>query len=380
MKRLDRIFVCLYLAIAIMPYVATKLHWEDHPTWGRLPPSPRPHVTFQTVRDESYQKAYTTWFESKLGLKGYSIATDNSILYHVFGETKPGAPVLVGKHGVLFHMEDIGHYNKDGYWLPEPPRVATLADRIAAQQQRLRAEHRAFVPVIVPTKTAFYRDEIPALAKRSLGDPRPSDTRIYEAFKRALDERHVLYVDARAMMLASDQPRDVLWGADARHWSHYTACLVMRDVAQRYTELSGHAMPYSCALTYSASSIEQDDFDLLQLLNIWQLPALPPIVPAARHDPVQREAAPPSVLFVGTSFCWAILHDAELAGTFGAISLDYYDKTLISRPDDHRTPVEADTPRPQADLIVLDLFEGYLLAPSDSYVETYLGAVERQAM
>ena len=47
----------------------------------------------------NYGQAYTAWFESRLGFKGYSVTTDNALLFHLFGETKTGSQVMIGNDG-----------------------------------------------------------------------------------------------------------------------------------------------------------------------------------------------------------------------------------------------------------------------------------------
>src|SRR5262249_54805159 len=119
-----------------------------------------------------------------------------------------GSPVRIGLDGVLFSDEDIGFYNREDRQFDQG-HVDELADRIAALQARLQAEHRALVPVIIPSKTTIYRDKIPDRLARSIGQPRVSDLRLYLAMKRALDARKISYVDARAMFELSTEPRDL---------------------------------------------------------------------------------------------------------------------------------------------------------------------------
>ena len=379
MRFVDRLLVCLYVAFAALPFVAMKLHAHDHALFGAIPPSPYPKRSAEAFLDESFQKAYTTWFESRIGFKGVAITTDNSLLYHVFGETKPGSSVRVG-NGVLFHAEDIAYFNKNAWALPAPERVAKTADRIAELQRTMRAHGQALVPVLIPPKTVLYRDAIPDQWRRDLGEPRPAELAVYEVFRLALIARRVDFVDMQAIMLGNDYARDDLWRPYARHWSYYGACIAMKEIAKHYTVLTGRALPYECNLKYEHATRTHVDFDLLLLLNTWAPPHPVRLEPFAEHPPRETGESGPKALFIGTSFCWNLVLDAEHAHVFGKLQLDYYDKTLFSIPDNVPTEVHPNTAQWRAqflgnDLYVLDLFEGYLLAPDDTYVDTFLSAM-----
>ncbi len=383
MKVLDRILVCLYVALAVLPLVAMKLGMHDHEIVGRLPPAAYPTRSWASVRDESYQQAFTAWFESQLGLKGYSIASDNALLYHAFGETKPGSGVVIGRDDVLFSADDIAYFNKDGDALPNQASVDALADKVAAMQQRMRTQHRAFVPLLIPTKPTIYRNEVPAAWLRDVGDPRPAEKAVYFAFKRALDERKVTYVDARDVLVSRTTPRGDLWGKNARHWSYYGACLTMQRVVSAYTQLvGGDPLPYDCPLGHTHEPKTYDDFDLWTLLNAWWPAARDRNAPTVDHvPPVPSPTMKPSVLFVGTSFGWTILKDAERTKLFGAMHFDFYNSMFVAWPqntsfDIHPHSKEWRDIVLDKDLYILDLFECYLLAPDDTYVDRFLADVE----
>lgn len=383
-----RILVCLYLAIAVLPIVASTLKLRDRKISGALPRAPRPELSADKLRSEDYQKAFTAWFDSHLGWKGGSIMTDNAILLHAFHDTKPGSSVMLGDRGVLFETDDISYYNVGAEQLPLPGAIDARAARIGALQAALRARHRALVPVIVPSKTTVYRDAIPSDWTRALGDPRPSDVGVYRAMKLALEARGILYVDARAILTAAGVQRDQVWGPQARHWSSYGSCLVMREVMRAYAVLTGtDDAAYDCRPELRWSPPDDSDFDLWSLLNAWRPPRIDEYRTWAMHEPPPDGTPRPTVMFIGTSFCWTIMHDAFRSGRFRQLHLDYYDRTLVEWPANIHTAVHPNSPEWRAvfldrDLYVLDLFETYLHVP-DGYVTQFLdevgGEIERMA-
>lgn len=377
MRIFDRLLVLVYVAIAALPVIAMIFKIGGRPLRGELAAAPQPALEWDSVLSERYQRETEAWFERRLGLKGTSIAADNAILYHAFRETKHGSTVRVGVDGVLFNDEDINYYNKHGGELPAPAYVDKLVDQMAEVQARLRAQHRAFVPILIPAKTWLWRDKIPAPWKLPIGDPPPTDTHVYRAFKAALERRGVAYVDLREEFAAAAVPREQLWMPGARHWSAYGGCLALRRTATLFAELTGKPRPaHDCVFERGKPKAKSDDFDLLRLLNAMFVYRGVDHIPAVRHAPPAGAATRPSVLFIGTSFCWTLLKDADASQLYGDLHMNYYNQTFVAWPADKHSAVEPATPRWRSvtldrELYVLDLFEGYLGAPG-AYVEQFL--------
>lgn len=366
-RLLDRLLVGLYLAIAALPVIAMVLGWRDHRFEGAVEAPPRPALALAAIRSEDYQAGLAAWFECEHGLRNWSIWIDNTLLYHAFHETRWGSHVVLGEGGMLFDRDDISYFNKAGADLPRAQDFDPLAGRIAALQQRLARDHRALVPVFVPSKTTIYPDKVPAPWARDLGSPRPSTEQVYLAMKRALDAHRVIYVDGIALLRDRAEPRDRLWGPTARHFSNYAACLTTREVVRRYAELTGRpGFDYPCQVEVREAFGRPRDLDLLRLVNTWGA-WRDHLERDVRHDP--RPAGPPpgapSVLWIASSFGWATMEDADQSGRFGQLDLDYYDSS-VHWP---RTRESFDAKQHDArwravflgsDIYVLELFETYL--------------------
>jgi hypothetical protein len=361
-KPSDKLIVCAYLAAATAPLAAMALGVRDHEINGALEPTPRPDLTLDAVRTESFQGPFAAWFESHLGLRGYSIFVDNTILFHALRDTKPYSYVKLGLHNVLFLYEDLSYYNLYNNFY-DPQHLAAYADKIAALQHEMSKQGRAFVPVIIPSKTTVYRDEIPAKWARDLGKPRPSDVELYGAMKHALEERHIAFVDARALLTTSTEPRDVLWAPTARHWSDYSGCLAMQQVAIRYRELTGKPLDYDCELVRARGRPGDSDYDLMRLANTWYVPHEHWVAKAHHTPPPPGDR--PSLICIGTSFCWGLVLDAADSNRFSAVRIDYYNRTLTSMPGFESSDVHPHSEQWRAvfltqDVYVFDLLETYL--------------------
>ncbi len=362
MRARDRILVVLYVVLAMLPTLAMLFHWKDRDLAGSLEPVRRPRLGIWKVTSEKFQTGFTKWYERNLGYRNYAVVADNTLLYHLFGETKLYAHVVVGKDHVLFERDDINLLNKGG---PSREQVDALADRIAMLQARLRLQHRAFVPVLVPSKTSIYRDAVPAKWRLHPEDPMPSDE-IYSMTKRALDARSIEYVDVREMLTARGVERALVWSPQARHWSDYGACLAMERIARSYSKLAEKTFEFPCHLDVGKVLRGHDNYDLMRLLNVWKAPH------ARTHGRVTfgppTPGPTPRVLFISSSFGWQIERVAEESNRFSELWLDYYDWILYGRPmgvEIENLSVDTAQWRDvflKEDLYVYELFETYLYA------------------
>ncbi len=375
-RYIDKALVAVYLVLAALPVFAMVSGIKGRTIQGVVEAAPAPRLSLDAVLAETYQHDLTSWFEGNLGLKGTSVALDNALLYRVFDETKPGAAVRIGDEGVLFNDEDVNYYNKVGDALPTEQHVQRVADHIAGLQRRLAARGRAFVPLIIPAKSTIWRDKVPSDWVINHREPRPSDVRVYLAFRAAFDARGVRYVDARQILTASAYQRELVWNRDARHWSALGACLAMQGVHDLASQLRGSTpTPYDChAVAAFARTNTHTDYDLWRVMNAWGVPVRNRVVATVLHSPPIEERA--SASFIGTSFCWEILRDADESGRFRDLDMAYYNKTLVSWPENVHTKLETGTDAwrdalADKDIYVLDLFESYLGVP-DSYVDEFL--------
>jgi hypothetical protein len=383
MKHLfDRLVVCAYVAVAVLPAVGLYTRFDDRPIDGVLVDKRRPKLTAKAFLTERYQHDFAAWFENRIGFKGYSVRVDNTLLYHLFDETKFGANVVLGEDGVLYERDDLEYFGKYGPYLPSAATADAFARKVAAIQAWYRARHRDFIPVVIPSKTSVYRAEVPASWRRLVGSPPPTDEHVYRLLLRALDAHGVRYVDARAMIERSTEPRPKLWGIDARHWSSFAACLAMQEVVKLYAESSGRAMPdHPCATTLRVVEPNHVDHDLARLVNAWgvdEAAEVPVVEPLGQARDI---SGAPTLLITGCSFSWALLRDAHRAGEFRRLEMNYYNQTFVPWPEDIHKPVEPysaywNETVLDKDLVILDLTETYAFAEG-GYSEVFVDQIAK---
>jgi glyoxylase-like metal-dependent hydrolase (beta-lactamase superfamily II) len=369
--------IAAYLALALLPIIAMLSGVVGPRLYGVVEKAPAPELSFDAVWAERFQHRAADWFQHGLGLRGYSIQIDSGILYHAFGETKHGSTVLIGEDDTLFIADDLNYFNKYGVAVTGSPYLDELAGKLAALQQAMARQGKALVPVIVPSKTSIYRDKVPAQWTAELGEPRPTDLETYNGLVLALAAHGVRYVDARKLLSTHPEPRHLLWGPQARHWSRYGACLVLSQVATAYAELTGEPRPpHDCTLKMErVTKRSTADLDLLALMNAKYTKPTYPEAAAAHYEPAPPGPRP-RVVMNGTSFCWELASQAEESGRWGEVHLNYYNNAfyeVAGLRKEHKLEVGSPFWRTailDKELYVLDLFEGYLMG--GVYIDGFL--------
>jgi hypothetical protein len=100
----------------------------DARLFDATPPRPRERLAFSKLWSGRFQAEAERRLEAWWGLRGYAIRTDNTINYRLFGEARPGKPIVVGHDGWLFHVEDTGFISRTD--------VCTRCDELAARLAR----------------------------------------------------------------------------------------------------------------------------------------------------------------------------------------------------------------------------------------------------
>jgi hypothetical protein len=136
---------------------------------------------------------------------------------------------------------------------------------------------------------------------------------------------------------------------------------------RHYAQLTGTApIDYPCQLHLEPSRDGHRDLDLWRLLNAWGTPR-DPIERDVNHGRLPASALPnaPRVLWIATSFGWAMMDDAELSGRFPELHVNYYNNAVASAGERGSFPADPRDARwraivPNRELYVVELFETYL--------------------
>lgn len=373
----SRIWITLHALVALVPVVGMLLHAPDALLFGveAEGAAPFPSIGYAEWRDEKLQPTFQTWFEAHIGFRGAMVRTDNTVQQFVFDQTKPGSDTVIGKKGVLFFRDDLTYAGTRSDDLPAAlSQVDRLTRGIGSVHQKLTARGKHLVVIISPSKTGLYPEAEPAPWIR--GSKSHFDVDLHDALRAGLQRSGVPFADARAILSATPtRDREITFPRDARHWSAFGACQVLREA------LRPDVVVPSCDYDMIRHPREAHvDFDLYRLLNRWH-PAdaawaeVPVVRPAVRSP---RPGSPRlRTVIVGTSFMWMFADLLRPLVDLPVIAL-FYNKTAFELGEVHRRlgPVDPSTPEwvdwvLDRDLYILDVLETYADRPQMiEFVET----------
>lgn len=330
MRRIASItIIALYMGIFAIFFVNGRLHViPETPLDGVSLDAPKPTLGPKTLFTGDYQNAFDAWYNANLSLRGYLIKSDNSLSYRVFRETPKQSRVTVGKNGVLFVDEDVAFRN--GIGLPTREALAADAEHMGSIHRKLTPMKKAFVFVLLPSKTTLYPHDFPDALSRSKTSAQADDE--YRAMVAALRANDVPFVDGRAILLEEAKTRGrAMYEPLGRHHNALGACLVVRAVADKVHELLKRPIsPVDCDDGGTAvAEMAHPNFDLYRLMNVWDAPTINRNTFLYPYRVTPPAPAAPSALFIGTSFSWGLMEQGYRNGIFARTHFYYYNATYF---------------------------------------------------
>lgn len=287
--------------------------------------APKPTFRFATIRNETFQKEATAWFEQHWGLRGYAVRTDNTIGVRVFGESRTDQHAAVGRNGVLFTRDDLAYVNR-----AEPSdAVIALAKQFGRVQTKMRNRRVVLLPMLIPSKTSIHRDAVPSSWQRRGGFGR-SDADLYGAFVRTLRETGTVFVDARALLTSEGRRPEEIFEKTGRHWRPWPSCRALQAsldaVRPEIPELGTDQI--DCHVEPDPNApLAGDDFDIFRLLNTWDKKPKGVEIDlyAGKKGGTNLHI---STLFVGSSFVWNFAHMSRELDVLSPSLVYFYDESV----------------------------------------------------
>jgi hypothetical protein len=301
----------------------------EPPLEGAQEEPPLPLPTWASIRSGAFQDGFEAWFNFHLGLRPGLVRLDSTLTWYAFGHTPAVSRVLRGRDDSLFVDEDIHYFNLE-HPVPTSSYQHRL-DELAVLQRALAARGQALVPVIIPSKTSIHPEEVPGWLRAPRPELRPSDES-YGMLRAALDRAGIRYADGRAALerLRNEGTRG--FPALGRHLSRPGACRVAGEIAAVASGLLGKpVLPQACTPPHSvAAGWKTEELDLRRLSNLFEHRRAVLVEQEREADPARTSTLPGPVLFVCSSFCYAIKDAWERAG-LGADSDYWYYYSRLTR-------------------------------------------------
>jgi hypothetical protein len=365
-----RVLGWLYVIVAVaalsLPLANMRgLLLVEPPLEGAQEEPPLPLPTWASIRSGAFQEGFEAWFNFHLGLRPGLVRLDSSLSWYAFRQTPAVSRVLRGAGDSLFIDEDIRFFNLE-HAVPASSYQGRL-DELAAVQRALAARGQALVPVIIPSKTSIHWDEVPGRLRAPRPEPRPSDE-TYRTLRAALDRAGVEYADGRAELerLRAEGARG--FPATGRHLSRPGACRIASSIAAVAGHLLGRSVASpACTPPHTVvASWKTEELDLRRLSNLFEQRRAVFVEQEPESDPARATQLPGPVLFVCSSFCYAI-KDAWTRAGFGTRAGYWYYYSRLTRPDGSEVTRKLGPSDPEwrevverSPIIVVDLPEPFL--------------------
>jgi hypothetical protein len=370
--RLALMAVCLGMLALPAVNMVTPI-FEQRPLFGVLEDSPCPKPSLSSLADEKLQSGFTKCFEQRYGARPWMTRLDNSLAFYLFGEVPPDKLVRVGKNDVLYMHDHVNFYNRN-----DKPDGAAMAAKVKRAQELLLAQGKVFVLMIMPTKMVLWPEAIPDEWKRPNAAPEVPESGITEPYIAGLQASGAFFVDGRKTV--AKLPREAVYAKTGRHLAGPAACLIYAEALAIARPLVHDAVVPEIECNYHMAkdvSVEEEDFDLFRLLNIWTpapTNAVPVMEPMTERVPRERRA---DAVVVGTSFGWKIVHEGERTHSLRHIYYYYYDSSLIDRDANTDKKVKPRSKEWQDLIASSTLFfypapEEYLLGDGESFFDAVI--------
>jgi hypothetical protein len=254
--------------------------------YGVVRPIEKPVLSFRSWWDGQFQKQVQGteqtegWIDRQVGFRAVWIKTDNQINFSLFREIPTTAnpqQIILGKDDWLYEKNYVDNF----LGLDVAPRksLKQFAADLRSLQDELQQRRITMLLVISPGKATYCPEYLPDWIVRQreiLCGHDPGGKSNYEVLSLLLDRQGVHCVDAvKRFRQQREEQRKAqqeyrLFTPGGTHWSHYGASLIVIEMLERLTALSGQPLlQLSCQKVSVDCKTSGTDNDLGRVLNIW---------------------------------------------------------------------------------------------------------------
>lgn len=295
-------------------------------------------------RDGTFAQAVEQWFTKKVGFRPTLVRLSNQVqvAFRTEASMYGSERIRICKDGWLFANSYIISYAKPSQDLTDA-QIGEFVSALEDLQERLRAQGKAMVFVISPSKAETYPEFLPD----EVLDKRKQYTGVsdLERLRKHLCDSDVVSFDSPAYLQArrAANPDVRLYAKTGIHWTYQAAFDVWREILQLVNREYGTAWPIPEQIAVEYDAPRGTDDDLARLLNLFYLPgeAEQLSYPVVRTNALPLEARP-RILFAGTSFSRTLVHSMCLSESARSCDYLFYTSRQFSLPK-VRKPASAGT-------------------------------------
>jgi hypothetical protein len=298
----------MLLAVVLVPVLQAELHFiTEKKLAGAFTVTPKPALSWEGLRDNTYQPALEHYLEDSIGFRPTLIRLRNQLAFSLFKMAR-SSDIVVGRHGVLFQPAHITSYQ--GRDLFEEAEVNFQVRRLRAVQRELAQRGVQLLFVMAPNKARFQPENLPMHLR-----PAPGTVTNYDRYMRAMRADTVAVLDMVPLFAHWKGTKPYpLFPRGGTHWSGYGATLAADTLLRRLEQMGNLHFPTvrtigPPVIIRNADSLRATDNDIGGPLNLLQQAETTPLAyPHLAFDPPRPGQTRPSALFVGDSFTLSLMY------------------------------------------------------------------------
>ena len=340
MKSLKLVCCAIFLGLLCVPIAqcALKLAPRQKVVGIAIPDAPAA-PTFPVVASGDFQKQFELWFERGNGLWEYFVRFDNQISWDLFQQASSSyvTQVFLGRGINLFQRIYLDDFNR-----AQPLPIETLERRVRLLRAAQDALAKRGVQMLLVISAPHIRINPAIVSPGYISPNRETRADNYERMLPLLDAAGINYFDSVQFFKKENEAGRLHFLASASHYDNVGACLVTQQILARAENLLGKKLAkLSCDPIARRNEPKAVEIDLASISNLWDadLYNVPTEYPTVKMER-SPESYQPSVLFVGTSFVYALLEMLERKGAVKRTDFFYYYKEHRHFPGGKQRPLD----------------------------------------
>jgi hypothetical protein len=284
-----------------------------------------PELSASTLLSGKFQEKFATWFLRNHGLWGSFVKTSNQLNYSLFSNVSASyrSSVVMGDGHTLVQRTYVTAAN--GTALAPTKMLAAKVRNMAILQNFLHQHNKAFMLLISTNKFALYPEWFPNSLKTPFPPPRD-----IERMRPMLDANAISYIDGHAFLSALKADYEhPFFSKTGSHWNSVANCLVSKSLLENIAsqlDVSMRSIECGPGITVKPFPVKKDR-DLESMINVWSAAAsLQPEPYIEVTSNKNAEVFKPRILFVGTSFLWALTELLEQQHAYTDRDMYFYGK------------------------------------------------------
>lgn len=266
----EKIIIGIFLLIIYLPcilFFVSKVSNKkmDVELNGFFDTNQYPEFSFSAFFDKTYQESVTSYFNSTFLPRGIFIKTYNSVQYSCFDLGNR----IIGKNKDIYEepyiLAELCIGQENDYSLKENKQeLAYYVDTLEEVQQKLSALEKTLFVYVTPSKTSYFRDNIPP---KYLDQYCENKMRCVDCFKELMMDTDIPFLYTLDIGNSLEYPTFYTTGI---HWSRTFEQKVSCYILNELSDLTSKRYR-----TFEIDSVESSDkpysrdSDVYDLLNVW---------------------------------------------------------------------------------------------------------------